>query len=281
MRTEKDDVDELVCKRCETIENQELILQCASGKCATILHVYCVLPELYDIPEGDWYCGRCQQGLKGPGNGSAARGRDKGVDAVTDSSKESGHQSGGFREKGAKDDLQGQGALLSPTKSTLRAQEGVLEENLGRAKKRQRKRRKGTKPSSFPVDPPPLCRQPGCREKAYYGHPELFGALRLIVPRRCAKHRFHQMMRIGGPLCEVRACFRRANFAFEEERQRRCASHMESGMVRVTRSLVYMCRQKGCTSTASYRFDGEKARTACAKYAEPGMVSQYGTTFHV
>jgi hypothetical protein len=200
---------------------------------------------------------------------------------MMESSKGSGQPSGGVRETGAKDDLQGQRVLLSPTNQKLRAQEGVLEESLVGEKKRRKKRRKGKKPSSFPVDPPRLCQQRGCGEKAYYGHPESFGALRLIVPRRCAKHRSHQMKRIGGSLCEVRACFRRANFAFEEERQRRCASHMESGMVRVTRSLVYMCGRKGCTSTASYRFDGEKARTACAKHAEPGMVLQYGTTFHV
>jgi hypothetical protein len=59
--SESNEKDDLECVTCGGLENPDLLLQCASGCCATLQHVYCVTPELYDMPKGDWLCNSCKQ----------------------------------------------------------------------------------------------------------------------------------------------------------------------------------------------------------------------------
>jgi hypothetical protein len=58
---ESNEKDDLECVTCGGLENSDLLLQCVSGWCATLQHVYCGTPELYDMPKGDWLCNSCKQ----------------------------------------------------------------------------------------------------------------------------------------------------------------------------------------------------------------------------
>jgi hypothetical protein len=78
--------DYIVCNECVLVENQDLLLVCTGRQCTTILHLYCILPELYEMPEGKWFCRVCRDS-KGPRNGGNARGGLKGANVMKDRSK--------------------------------------------------------------------------------------------------------------------------------------------------------------------------------------------------
>ncbi|KAG4079313.1 hypothetical protein HA402_008005 [Bradysia odoriphaga] len=47
------------CQKCKMHNNPESILLC--DKCDLGYHTYCLVPMLFTIPEGDWFCAQCQQ----------------------------------------------------------------------------------------------------------------------------------------------------------------------------------------------------------------------------
>lgn len=274
--------DAIVCDECQLVENQELLLVCASRQCTSIHHVYCVLPELYEMPEGEWFCRVCQRDSTGAKKGRNARGGHKGpANVMKDHSKGKGQQT-----KVRDASLDGSKAeYMQDQMIQSRAPNSKPRERGGRVSEQSSEIQKGSsrkspvaseRPGTFPVGPPPQCNYPACGAQAYYGHkdPQKYGALRTIVPTCCAKHKQSDMKRFGGRLCEVRGCVTRATFAFEGEKGRRCASHLEQGMLQVASDP---CRTKGCTRTASYGFPGERKRTACADHAKAGMVSHNGS----
>jgi hypothetical protein len=275
--------DAIVGDECKLVENQDLLLVCAGSQCTTVQHVYCILPELYEMPEGEWFCRVCQRDSKGAKKGGNARGGHKGpANVMKDHSKGKSQQTE-VRDAsldGSKAEYMQDQEIQSRANSKLRERGGRVSEQSSEIQKESLASRESPgaskRPGTFPVEPPPLCNHPNCGGQAYYGHkdPQKFGALRTIVPTCCARHRTSDMKRVGGRMCEVRGCVTRATFAFETEMGRRCASHLEQGKMQVASDP---CRNERCTRSASYGFPGESKRTACARHAKAGMVSQNGT----
>lgn len=53
--------DDVMCDECGEEENQDLLLRCATKKCATVMHVYCLEREMDEMPSGDWVCPDCEE----------------------------------------------------------------------------------------------------------------------------------------------------------------------------------------------------------------------------
>ncbi|KAJ3216040.1 hypothetical protein HDU67_010000 [Dinochytrium kinnereticum] len=51
-----DEINAIVCSRCNTDENEEELLLCDA--CNSGTHIYCLVPKLPKIPDGDWFCSR-------------------------------------------------------------------------------------------------------------------------------------------------------------------------------------------------------------------------------
>jgi hypothetical protein len=56
--------DDDMCDECGEEENQDLLLRCATEKCATVVHVYCLEGEIEEMPSGDWFCPECEEAMK-------------------------------------------------------------------------------------------------------------------------------------------------------------------------------------------------------------------------
>jgi len=55
---ENDLNSDIVCEKCFSGLDEEVILLCS--KCDKSYHTYCLVPKLFIIPEGDWYCDKCK-----------------------------------------------------------------------------------------------------------------------------------------------------------------------------------------------------------------------------
>lgn len=51
------DINTLVCELCSSGQNEAEILLCDC--CDRGYHLYCLMPPLAAVPEGDWLCPRC------------------------------------------------------------------------------------------------------------------------------------------------------------------------------------------------------------------------------
>ena len=49
-----------VCAVCGKTGDDDLVLLCDSPGCTHEIHMFCLSPPLYQIPEGDWYCPCCE-----------------------------------------------------------------------------------------------------------------------------------------------------------------------------------------------------------------------------
>jgi hypothetical protein len=47
------------CYVCGGIEDEDLILLCDGNNCKREVHMFCLWPALYKVPEGDWLCDLC------------------------------------------------------------------------------------------------------------------------------------------------------------------------------------------------------------------------------
>lgn len=66
----KDDMDDVVCGKCKDGGDEDHLLLCEH--CPVAFHIYCLVPALERVPDGDWVCDTClakQQTAKGNSKG--------------------------------------------------------------------------------------------------------------------------------------------------------------------------------------------------------------------
>lgn len=60
-------MDEIVCGKCEDGGDETRLLMCED--CPAAFHIYCLIPVLDGVPDGDWFCDACLAKRKSGGSG--------------------------------------------------------------------------------------------------------------------------------------------------------------------------------------------------------------------
>ena len=93
--------DDAVCCVCGSGENEERMILC--DKCPLAFHLECLSPPLDAVPEGDWFCSRCQSAVDTgqEGKKSARKAAGKGGQAGSNKklTARSGPATGGGRQQ--------------------------------------------------------------------------------------------------------------------------------------------------------------------------------------
>jgi hypothetical protein len=216
----------LLCDECDNAENQELMLRCAARGCSTIVHVYCLDGEMEAMPTGEWFCTKCEIGRE------EQNGRE---------GRHSASRSRRGSERGP--------SVTKPEVSTEPGQQGGSGHR-----------------SRYVLGGPPVCQQPGCTARAWYGEHQRGTA----VPEVCYMHKSPGMVRKRAPICEVRGCTKVASYDFPGEKgRRRCNAHKEDGMFNLPR----LCEFKGCLLVASFGSSLGRKSTRCSLHRCDGMVT--------
>jgi hypothetical protein len=54
-----DVLQQTACSICGGVDDEDLIILCDGPGCANEIHMYCLVPALTSLPDGDWYCDAC------------------------------------------------------------------------------------------------------------------------------------------------------------------------------------------------------------------------------